>query len=114
MLWVVRTTQLNRASCVSVAAAFSSQEIKECAITSMGLLLAHLASDLTTQLPEVHAELLYCANVDYFPEYRQWSCERTEFSPCTAVGGDKLFQKSRRNIGGCAPRGYGSLGLVQG
>lgn len=29
------------------------QEIKECAITSMGLLLAHLASDLTNQLPEV-------------------------------------------------------------
>eukprot|EP00903_Cladosiphon_okamuranus_P016633 g15341.t1 len=29
------------------------QEIKECAITSMGLLLAHLASDLTTQLPDV-------------------------------------------------------------
>ncbi|CAM9131475.1 unnamed protein product, partial [Ectocarpus sp. 12 AP-2014] len=29
------------------------QEIKECAITSMGLLLAHLSSDLNNQLPEV-------------------------------------------------------------
>ncbi|CAM9970460.1 unnamed protein product [Ascophyllum nodosum] len=29
------------------------QEIKECAITSMGLLLAHLASELTAELPEV-------------------------------------------------------------
>lgn len=29
------------------------QEIKECAITSMGLLLAHLTSDLHKQLPEV-------------------------------------------------------------
>ncbi|CAN0244977.1 unnamed protein product, partial [Discosporangium mesarthrocarpum] len=29
------------------------QEIKECAITSMGLLLAHMASELSAQLPEV-------------------------------------------------------------
>ena len=39
------------------------QEIKECAITSMGLLLAHLASDLKQQLPEVfsfcHQLILY-------------------------------------------------------
>lgn len=41
----------------SLARVFScpcrTQEIKECAITSMGLLLAHLASDLDKQLPEV-------------------------------------------------------------
>ncbi|CAM9429024.1 unnamed protein product, partial [Choristocarpus tenellus] len=34
------------------------QEIKECAITSMGLLLAHLASELSAQLPEVLSLLM--------------------------------------------------------
>ena len=38
---------------LTLTTTMTSQEIKECAITSMGLLLAHLASDLTTQLPEV-------------------------------------------------------------
>lgn len=51
-----------------------AQEIKECAITSMGLLLAHLASDLTTQLPEVSVASVCAevkrANVTYVCSHR--------------------------------------------